>query len=155
MCVALVSISEIQDRSQALLSTLGASLLSSFDPHEIVSEATMSACSSALLRVTALARKGFLKGSPSTTKLLADIVSAFSIRSTAVSTSRRLSTTTTYPVVTAVSRILSSILQTFRLICLLVEMIDDGDSLADYKASILFFFLTISTLSCTISHFAS
>jgi sensor histidine kinase YesM len=107
MCVALVSISEIQDSSQALLATLGASLLSSFDPHEIVSDATMSACSSALLKITALARKGYLKGSPSTSKMLADVVSTFSVRSTAVATSRRLSTTTTYPVVTAVSHTLS------------------------------------------------
>jgi hypothetical protein len=106
MCVALVSISEIQDRSQTLLATLGASLLSFFDPHEIVSEATMSACSSALLKITALARKGYLKGSPATSEMLADMVSAFSVRSTAIATSRRLSATTTYPVVTAVSQML-------------------------------------------------
>ena len=110
MCEALISISEIQDRSQSLLSGLGASLLTSFDSHEIVSQATMTACSSALLQITALARKGYLKGSPGTSKLIAEIVSAFSIKSAAFSTSRRLSTTATYPVITAVRGVLRAIL---------------------------------------------
>ena len=111
MCQALIAASKVQDKSPSLLTTMTASLQASFSPSEVISASARAICSMALLRITSLARKGYLQGSKSASQAVANLISLFTVTST--STSARSSTssipsvlgeaTTAYPVSTAVS----------------------------------------------------
>ena len=71
----------IQDKSTAPLVTLASSLLSSFSSSEVVTESGRANCSEALTTVSSLSRL-YLAGSKINAQLLAELVSAYTIKST-------------------------------------------------------------------------
>lgn len=77
MCTALTTIADCQDSSQSLLSTLSTSLLSAYSPFEVYSAPNKANCSQTLSKVTAMARRGYIKGSMGTSLLMVDLVSLY------------------------------------------------------------------------------
>ena len=71
----------IQDKSTALLVTLASSLLSSFSPSDVITESGRANCSEALLTVSSLSSL-HLAGSKVNAQLVAELVSAYTIKST-------------------------------------------------------------------------
>ena len=69
----------MQDRSPSLLNTLSISLLSSFSPFEVVSDAAKTHCSAALLLIAGLARDGHVGGSAETSQSIAELVSSYAV----------------------------------------------------------------------------
>ena len=110
LCSALVTAASVQDKSSSLLSTLAASLLSSFSPSEVISPAARKNCTLALLDVVALSKAGYISGDLGTSKSLANVVSAYIVQSTTVGTKRRLSiSNTVYPVTQAVDGLIHGV----------------------------------------------
>ena len=97
LCLAIVTASKAQDRSTSLLSTLLASLVSSFSSIEVDSLRGKNACSKALKITGTLAEEGYLDGSQRSYQMLADAVSAFTTQPVEA-TRRRLATSADYPV---------------------------------------------------------
>ena len=104
LCMAIVSAFKIQDPSTPLLSTLAASLLTSFNPSEVFSDSAKHSCSLALLNISQLSRDGHLQGLTATSQTLAEVISLYTIMPATDKGSRLLSSTdnTVYPVETAV-----------------------------------------------------
>ena len=109
LCQALIVASKVQDKSPSLLTTMTASLEASFSPSEVISASARAVCSMALLRITSLARKGYLQGSKSASQAVANLISLFTVTSTSARSSTSSipsvlgEATTAYPVSTAVS----------------------------------------------------
>jgi hypothetical protein len=115
LCTALVSASQLQDKSSFLLATLIASLLSSFSPTEVISDKGITICSTALVVLTSLASSGYLKGNVQTSQSLAEVISLYT--TTDVVTTRRLSSSNTsassisrYPVTSAVTGLVQGVI---------------------------------------------
>ena len=89
----------LQDKSQALLSTLASSLLSSFSPYEVVSPSAQQVCSNALIVLASLSGEGYIKGSHPLSQSIATVISSYTV--TAPGTSSNSSSL--YPVTSAVS----------------------------------------------------
>ena len=79
LCQALVTAASKQDESPSLLTTLASSLLASFSSSDVISIGGRVICSTALLTVTSLARKGYLVGSTDNAQLLAELISAYTV----------------------------------------------------------------------------
>ena len=107
LCKALVTAASIQDRSLSLLTTLTDSLLLSFTPSEAISNNTRVICSTALLKISSLARRGFLQGSRATAQSLANLISAYTLRNT--SSLLPSAFASTYPVTRAVSALIEGV----------------------------------------------
>ena len=101
-----------QDRSSALLTTLTSSLLSSFASSEVYTSSGKAICSTALLKIASLSRRGYLLGSTVNAQLLADLISAYTsktITSTSTSNGRRLTAVNTYDVATAAAYLVQGV----------------------------------------------
>ena len=92
----------LQDSSYSLLSTLSASLLSSFSPYEVVSASAQDVCSKALLVLSTLSGEGFIQGSRSLSQSIASVISSYTVTAPATSRSSNASSSL-YPVSSAVS----------------------------------------------------
>ena len=104
LCQAIVTAAALQDKSQALLSTLAASLLSSFSPYEVVSTSAQEMCSKALLVLATLSGEGYLTGSHSLSQSIAAVISSYTVTASAIDSSP-LTSSSLYPVSSAVSTI--------------------------------------------------
>jgi hypothetical protein len=82
-CQALVKAAVTQDKSPVLLDTLMSSLLTTFLSYQVTSAGGTNACSKILSKVSSLASNGYLGDSADTLQLLADIVSSFTVLSSA------------------------------------------------------------------------
>ena len=107
LCEAIVTAASVQDRSLSLLTTLTDSLLLSFTPSEAISNNTRVICSTALLKISSLARRGFLQGSRATAQSLANLISAYTLRNT--SSLLPSAFASTYPVTRAVSALIEGV----------------------------------------------
>ena len=78
MCDALLSIANYTTSSPQLLDTLVSSLMSAYDPNEVLTPAAKSSCSAALSLCTQLAQQGLLVGaSSSTISILSQTISRY------------------------------------------------------------------------------
>ena len=107
LCRALVTAASIQDKSLSLLTTLTNSLLLSFSPSEVISDNAKVICSTALLKIVSLSRKGYLEGSIATAQSLAELISAYTLKNTSTSLSGTFAST--YPVTRAVSGLIQGV----------------------------------------------
>jgi hypothetical protein len=102
LCQALVTAATVQDKSTSLLSTLIASLLSSFSPDEVSVPSSQLICGQALTVLSNLSSNGYIEDT-ATSLLLAQVISSFAVKaSTNFTGGRRLATSTSYPVDSAV-----------------------------------------------------
>ena len=99
----------IQDKSLSLLNTLTNSLLLSFSPSEVISNDAKEICSTALLKIASLSRKGYLEGSIATAQTLAELISAYTLKNTSATVSPSSASTSTYPVTRAVSALIQGV----------------------------------------------
>ena len=88
--MALVTAEARQDKSPSLLATLSASLLSSFSPSDVITDSGKAICEKALLKVSSLSRRGYLVGSAVNAQVLAELVSAYTVKTAVTSSRRRL-----------------------------------------------------------------
>ena len=109
LCKALVTAASIQDKSLSLLNTLTNSLLLSFSPSEVISNDAKVICSTALLKIASLSRKGYLEGSIATAQTLAELISAYTLKNTSATASQSSAYTSTYPVTRAVSALIQGV----------------------------------------------
>ena len=97
MCAALVTVADTSSPSSALLDSTVSSLLSIYNPDEIISGSNSSACNAALAVCTSLVQQGYLAGaSSSTISLFSQTLSSFLSTSGSVSppkTGRRRTST--------------------------------------------------------------
>jgi hypothetical protein len=102
--MAIVDASKIQDPSSPLLTTLATSLLTSFNPSEVFSDSAKDNCALALLTISNLSSKGYLRGLTATSQTLAEVISLYTILPATDKGSRLLSSKdkTIYPVEKAV-----------------------------------------------------
>jgi hypothetical protein len=78
MCQALYDTAQKQDKSSALLDSLVGALLSSFNPTEVITEASKASCRTALSTMANIGASGYLKGcKPATVTFLTTTVSSF------------------------------------------------------------------------------
>jgi len=78
MCQALYDTSQKQDKSSALLDSLVGTLLSSFNPTEVITESSKASCRVALSAMATIGASGYLKGAkPATVTFLTTTVSSF------------------------------------------------------------------------------
>ena len=98
LCNALVTAATFQDDSSGLLDTLSASLQSAFSADEVTLAPGKGICSKALLKVSSLARSGYLEGVQSATQSVADLISSYTVLNNVTS-----GNSTLYPVDEAVS----------------------------------------------------
>jgi hypothetical protein len=99
LCQAIVTAAALQDKSQALLSTLASSLLSSFSPYEVVSASAQQECSKALSVLASLSEKGYIEGSRTLSQSIASVISSY----TATAPGTNSNSSSLYPVTSAVS----------------------------------------------------
>ena len=111
LCKALVTAGKIQDKSSLLLTTLTNSLLLSFSPTEVISDGSKLICSTALLKIASLARRGYLEGSKVTAQSLADLISAYTLKNTSGPASGQsgVAFASTFPVTTAASNLIQGV----------------------------------------------
>ena len=102
LCQALVTAAAAQDKSAVLLQTLMSSLLVSFSSDQVTTAVSRTACSKILVKVSSLARRGYLGDSVDTSQLLAELVSSYTALND-VNSSVASASQTRYPVDYAVS----------------------------------------------------